>query len=47
MESHGEAGSIQISAQTAELLQGRFEMQRRGMVPIKGKGDLETFTLVI
>lgn len=47
MESHGEAGSIQISAQTAELLQGRFEMQRRGMVPIKGKGDLETFTLVV
>jgi adenylate cyclase len=45
MESHGQAGKIQISAATARLLQGEFDIESRGFISIKGKGDLETFTL--
>ena len=46
MESHGEPGKIHVSAQTAQLLQGKFDMQSRGLLNVKGKGELETFTLL-
>jgi len=46
MESHGEAGKIQVSAATAELLKEQFDLQSRGFISIKGKGDQETFTLL-
>ncbi|WP_419912076.1 adenylate/guanylate cyclase domain-containing protein [Hoeflea sp.] len=45
MESHGAAGHIQISADTAVLLGDRFETEPRGTVEIKGKGQMETFFL--
>ena len=46
MESHGEAGKIQVSSATAALLKEKFELQSRGFISIKGKGDLEAFTLL-
>jgi hypothetical protein len=32
-----------VSRATASLLGERFEMVSRGVIPVKGKGELETF----
>jgi len=45
MESHGVPGAIQISATTRGLLDGKFEMKRRGVIEVKGKGEMETWLL--
>ena len=48
MESTGEAGRIQVSAATAELLRptaARHALQYRGKVEAKGKGMMDTFWL--
>jgi adenylate cyclase len=46
MESHGTPGRIQISRATHELLADEFECEPRGQIPVKGKGDVETWYLV-
>ena len=46
MESHGTQGQIQVTRATYELLKDEFELERRGTVAIKGKGDVETWYLV-
>jgi guanylate cyclase len=46
MESHGTPGEIQVTRDTYELLKDEFVLDRRGTVPIKGKGDVETWYLV-
>ena len=46
MESHGTPGQIQVTRATYELLKDEFELETRGTVPIKGKGDVETWYLV-
>jgi guanylate cyclase len=46
MESHGTSGQIQVTQATYGLLQDEFELEPRGTVPIKGKGDVETWYLV-
>jgi adenylate cyclase len=46
MESHGTPGQIQVTGATYALLTEEFELERRGTVPIKGKGDVETWYLV-
>ena len=46
MESHGTPGQIQVTRATYELLRDEFELQPRGTIPIKGKGDVETWYLV-
>jgi class 3 adenylate cyclase len=46
MESHGQAGKIQITQATYELLKDEFECQPRGLVPVKGKGEMPTWFLV-
>jgi adenylate cyclase len=46
MESHGLAGSIQVTRRTHELLQDRYEFEERGTVSIKGKGKMTTYILV-
>jgi adenylate cyclase len=46
MESHGAPGRIQITRATYELLGDEFECEPRGMVEVKGKGQLETWYLV-
>ena len=47
MESTGEPGRIQVSAATMQLLRagGRHELQYRGKVAAKGKGELDTYWL--
>jgi guanylate cyclase len=46
MESQGTPGQIQVTRATYELLCDEFELEARGTVPIKGKGDVETWYLV-
>ena len=46
MESHGEAGRIQLTERAARLLGPEFHLERRGSVYVKGKGDQETWWLI-
>jgi adenylate cyclase len=46
MESHGTPGQIQVTTATHDLLEDEFELERRGTVAVKGKGDVETWYLV-
>jgi len=43
MESHGISNRIQISAATYEKIQGAFDCEERGMISVKGKGEIKTF----
>jgi PAS domain S-box-containing protein len=45
MESHGVPGRIQITAATYERLQNRYQFEARGIIPIKGKGEMVTYLL--
>jgi class 3 adenylate cyclase len=40
MESHGLPGEIQITASTREKLKDAFELESRGMITVKGKGEM-------
>lgn len=46
MESHGNPGQIQLSQETYELIQAQFCCQSRGLLPIKGKGNLPVWQLL-
>jgi adenylate cyclase len=46
MEHYGTPGRIQITRATYELLADQFECEPRGTIPVKGKGDVETWYLV-
>jgi class 3 adenylate cyclase len=46
MESHGTPGRIQVTRATYDLLCDEFEFEPRGTVPIKGKGEVETWYLL-
>ena len=46
MESHGLAGRIQISQQTKERIEDAFVVEPRGMIDVKGKGEMETWWLI-
>ena len=46
MQSEGVPGSIQISRSTFSLVEDRFVCERRGLIPIKGKGEMDTYILV-
>jgi len=46
MESHGEAGKIQVSQATYELLKDEFIMEQRGTIDVKGKGPMNTWFLM-
>ncbi|HXF97151.1 MAG TPA: adenylate/guanylate cyclase domain-containing protein [Gaiellaceae bacterium] len=43
MESHGSPDAIQVTRATWELIRDAFETQARGPVPVKGKGEVETW----
>ena len=45
MESNGIPGRVHISAETVRRLAGRFPIEARGRVTLKGKGEVETFLL--
>jgi len=46
MESHGTPDTIQITRSTWELLADDFRTEPRGLVDVKGKGEVETWVLV-
>ena len=46
MESQGTAGRIQITRATYELLKDEFVCEPRGTIPVKGKGEIETWYLI-
>ncbi len=46
MESHGTPGRIQITGATYELVADEFECEPRGMITVKGKGEIETWYLI-
>lgn len=45
MESTGIPGEIQVSGNTHRLLDQQFTFESRGLVEVKGKGQIETFIL--
>ncbi|NEO28091.1 MAG: adenylate/guanylate cyclase domain-containing protein, partial [Kamptonema sp. SIO4C4] len=45
MESQGEVGQIQVSEITYELLKEQYDLEKRGAVAIKGKGEMTTYWL--
>ena len=46
MESHGIPGRIQVTQSTYDLIRDEFECEPRGAIPVKGKGDMETYFVV-
>jgi class 3 adenylate cyclase len=46
MESHGLADSIQVSATTYNWLKDKFLLKKRGVIDIKGKGEMTTYLLL-
>ncbi len=46
MESEGIAGSIQVTPATYELIRDEFVCEPRGVISVKGKGDMNTYILV-
>ena len=45
MESHGIPGSIQVSSSTYERLKDKYVFQERGVIYVKGKGEMITYLL--
>jgi guanylate cyclase len=45
MESHGVPGCIQVTERVVEALSGRYVFERRGLVDVKGKGEMPTYFL--
>lgn len=45
MESHGLAGEIQVTAATYERLQEQYLLEKRGIILVKGKGEMTTYFL--
>jgi guanylate cyclase len=46
MESHGVAGSIQVSPRARARLASAFDFDARGTIDVKGKGPMDVFLLV-
>ncbi|WP_350295670.1 adenylate/guanylate cyclase domain-containing protein [Limnohabitans sp. Rim8] len=45
MESHGTAGRIQLSESTRQALIQSFALEHRGVIEVKGKGEMSTWYL--
>ena len=45
MESHGIPGGIQVTPEVYEILKDKFVFERRGVIRVKGKGDMMTYLL--
>jgi len=46
MTSLGQPGNIQVSESTFELIKGKYELDKRGQIEVKGKGKMTTYFLV-
>jgi class 3 adenylate cyclase len=47
MESHGVPGAIQLTEASRRLLDGKYPMQPRGAIEVKGKGAMQTWLLAV
>jgi urea ABC transporter urea binding protein len=45
MESQGIAGRIQVTANTYKQLKDKYLFEKRGIIPVKGKGEMVTYWL--
>lgn len=45
MESHGISGEIQVTDTTYQILKDKFIFEERGLIDIKGKGQMKTYLL--
>jgi class 3 adenylate cyclase len=45
MESQGIADCIQVTAETYNRLRDKYVFEARGVIPIKGKGEVTTYIL--
>ncbi len=45
MESHGVADRVQCTAATYELLKDHYDFEDRGLITVKGKGDMHVYLL--
>ena len=45
MESHGVPGSIHVTAATYKRLRNDYEFEERGLIEVKGKGEMQTYLL--
>jgi PAS domain S-box-containing protein len=46
MESHSLPGRIQVSETTYYLLRDHYELEQRGSIAVKGKGEMNTYFLI-
>lgn len=46
MESHGTPGKIQVTETTYNKLKNLYDFEERGMIVIKGKGEMSTYWLM-
>ena len=46
MESHGQAGAIQVSAATYQLIRHAFRCTAHGRIQVKGKGAMEVWHIL-
>ena len=46
MESQGQPGAIQLTIVTAERIRNEFLFEPRGVIDVKGKGEMNTFLLL-
>jgi class 3 adenylate cyclase len=46
MEATGFAGRIQVTDVTYELLKDKYLLERRGVIQVKGKGNMMTYWLL-
>jgi len=46
MEQYGVPNAVQVTETTYQLLKNRFSLERRGLINIKGKGEVEAYLLL-
>lgn len=46
MESQGISGEIQVTAETYNKVHHKYKFQERGIIPVKGKGEILTYLLI-
>jgi class 3 adenylate cyclase len=46
MESHGLTDAIHVTRSTYERLRSLYVLQRRGVIEVKGKGEMVTYLLL-
>jgi class 3 adenylate cyclase len=46
MESSGVAGAIHVSEATHELIKDEYVCEPRGLIPVKGKSEMQTYLLI-